>query len=169
LAINQPAIRLGAGEKRAIRNKPAAQLFLVLTMKNRLPRNNDRFQWTSHIKQKMLFYRIPESKIRTILKSPDRREEGVARDTIAIMKRNDKPKRREEIWVMYQTKDTRKKQEKKSLIKAFRKQKYIMISVWRYPGTTKAGERPMIPDDIAERLGLGDAERYRPSVRVPVI
>ncbi len=30
-----------------------------------------------------------------------------------------------------------------------------MISAWRYPGVTKPGERPKIPDDVLEELEKG--------------
>lgn len=119
----------------------------------KFPKNSDRFHWTSHIKRKMAFYRIAEQKIRMILKSPDRREEGIAPETIAAMKRNDTPRRKEEIWVMYRTGGLKEK-EKKSVFKILRKTKYTMISAWRYPGVTKIGERPFIPEDIAAELGL---------------
>ena len=122
-------------------------------MKTRFPKDDERFRWTSHIKRKMLYYRIPEQKIRTILKSPDRREEGIAPNTAAAMKRNDTKRRREEIWIMYQ-KGGLGPQDKKSPMKIIRKTKYTMISAWRYPGTTKPGERPSIPQDIADELGL---------------
>jgi hypothetical protein len=102
----------------------------------------------------MVFYRISEQKIKSILKSPDRSEEGIAPNTVAVMKRNDTQKRKEEIWVMYQTKSTLKKQEEKSVLKRLRRHKRTMISAWRYPGTTKPGERVPVPDDIAEELGI---------------
>lgn len=85
----------------------------------------------------MLFYRISEQKIKTILKSNDRREEGVALNTVAVMKRNDTPKRKEEIWVMFQNKLGHKN---------------IMISAWRYPGKSKSGKAIPIPEDILEEI-----------------
>ena len=84
----------------------------------------------------MLFYRIPETKIKTILKSPDRHEEGVALNTAAAMKRNDKLKRKEEIWIMYQKHGI----------------KHVMISAWRYPGKSQPGKPIPIPNDILEEI-----------------
>ena len=103
----------------------------------KFPKDDKKTHWTRHIKDKMFFYGISEQKIRTILKNPARREEGIAPDTIAVMKRNDTAKRKQEIWIMYKMKNT----------------KTTMISAWRYPGTTKAGERVPIPEDIIEALG----------------
>lgn len=84
----------------------------------------------------MLFYRISEQKIKTILKSPDRHEEGIALNTCAAMKRNDTPKRKEEIWIMYQKHGTR----------------HMMISAWRYPGKSQPGKPIPIPDDILAEI-----------------
>jgi hypothetical protein len=132
-------------------------------MKNKLPQNNEQFHWTSHIKGKMIFYRISEQKIKAIIKSADRREEGIAPNTVAVMKRNDTPKRKEEIWVMYQAasgKGQIANSPKRSNIHrnrkplAIRHLPKVMISAWRYPGTTKPGEHPVIPDDVLAELSL---------------
>jgi hypothetical protein len=61
----------------------------------KFPKDDKKFRWTSHIKNKMLFYGISEQKIKTILKSPNRKEEGIVPNTLAVMKRNDTPKRKE--------------------------------------------------------------------------
>ncbi len=102
----------------------------------RFPKNDKNFSWTQHVKDKMLFYRISEQKIKTILKSPSRKEEGIAPSTLAVMKRNDTAKRKEELWVMY----------------AEQAPKKVMISAWRYPGKSKPGKEIPIPDDILEQI-----------------
>jgi hypothetical protein len=102
----------------------------------KLPKNDSRHYWTSHIKNKMLFYRISEQKIKSILKAPDRHEEGIAPNTFAAMKRNDTPKRKEEIWTMYQK----------------RGGKSLMISAWRYPGKSQPGREIPIPEDILNEI-----------------
>lgn len=102
----------------------------------KFPKNDKRFSWTSHIKNKMLFYRISEQKIKSILKNPDRHEEGIAPNTNAAMKRNDTLKRKEEMWIMYQK----------------RGGKSLMISAWRYPGKSRAGKEIPVPDDILEQI-----------------
>ncbi len=110
----------------------------------RFPKNNREYHWTSHIKGKMVFYQISEQKIKTILKSPSRKEIGIAPDTSAFMKRNDTPKRKEEMWVMF----ANFKNSKLENVKA----KTIMISAWRYPGISKAGEAIPVPEDILAEL-----------------
>lgn len=107
----------------------------------KFPKNDGGFYWTQHIKVKMLFYRLSPQKIKTVLKFCDRKEEGIAPNTIAIMKRNDTKKRKEEIWVMYQLVNNKIP-------------KFTMISVWRYPGISKKGAAIPIPDDIAKELNL---------------
>lgn len=53
----------------------------------KIPKNNNRFYWTNHSIEKMKFYRISESKIKNVLSQPDRKEEGIAPKTIAVMKK----------------------------------------------------------------------------------
>ena len=99
------------------------------------PQNDKNFYWTRHIKEKMKYYRISEGRLRRILKSPFRREKGIARGTIAVMQpaRTKKPS---EIWLMYQERNKRK----------------IMISAWRYPGISPVGEPIPVPEDIIKEL-----------------
>ena len=101
----------------------------------KFPKNDSKFAWTQHIKDKMLFYHISEQKIKTVIKSHDRKEQGIAPNTLAVMKRNDTPKRKEEIWVMYQ-----------------KMSKIILISAWRYPGISKKGAKIPVPDEILAEI-----------------
>ena len=84
----------------------------------------------------MLQYRLSEQKIKTVLKNPARKEEGIAPKTMAIMKRNDTPKRKGEIWVMFQKNGIKIK----------------VISAWRYPGISPKGKEIPIPEDVLEEL-----------------
>ena len=123
----------------------------------KFPKDDKFFLWTRHIKDKMLFYRISEQKIKTILKSPDRKEEGIAPNTNAVMKRNDTPKRKEEIWVMYQNSANRKtrgmnRQSPIGHTLVANGSKKIMISAWRYPGKSKPGKEIPIPIDILNEI-----------------
>ncbi len=127
-------------------------------MLTKFPKDDRYCTWTRHIKNKMVFYGISESKIRRVVKSPKRVEEGIAPDTTAVMQRNDRGAKREEIWVMYQTKNKRRtmnnqKSEKPigSTLVASGSQK-LMISAWRYPGITKSGTPIPIPDDVLADL-----------------
>jgi len=114
------------------------------------PQDDKYFSWTAHIKNKMLYYGLSESRIRRVLKSPTRTEEGIAPETIAVMQSSTTRKTPEEIWVMYQ--DKREKKKAKNLVSAFTNRKFLMISAWRYPGTTKPGASIPIPDDILDEL-----------------
>ncbi|MBZ1348818.1 MAG: hypothetical protein KY053_01110 [Candidatus Liptonbacteria bacterium] len=80
-----------------------------------------KIHWTSHAKAKMRFYALSESRIKRIINYPDRIEEGIAFDTIALMKDISGTKKSQEIWTMIQKKN----------------KKIIVISAWRYPGKTK--------------------------------
>lgn len=103
--------------------------------------NLKKLHWTSHAKGKMNFYRLSEARVRRVLHSPYRIEEGIAPNTIALMqpvamKNTTKGKEdwTQEIWLMIEeTKSERK-----------------IISVWRYPGKTKIGEP--IPEEIKREI-----------------
>ena len=80
--------------------------------------------WTLHAQVKMGFYRLSPSRVRRVLNSPKRVEEGVAPKTIAMMQPASMKTSNtwtQEIWVMVE--DTRKERK--------------VISAWRYPGVTK--------------------------------
>ncbi len=88
--------------------------------------------WTYHARDKMRFYRLSEARVKRVLHSPKRVEEGVAPNTVAMMQPNtatgDKgqEKWKQEIWVMAQT----AKSGKGRITKIF--------SAWRYPGMSKS-------------------------------
>lgn len=83
--------------------------------------------FTHHAREKMRHYRLSESRIKRILHSPKRVEEGIAPETIAMMqptslKRTGKKETwSQEIWVMIEDMPKRRN----------------VVSAWRYPGTTK--------------------------------
>lgn len=81
----------------------------------------DREAWgfTKHAQAKMRFYNLSESRVRRVLDSPKRKEEGIAPQTIAMMQPAGSQKHPYEIWVMISA-NARK-----------------IISAWRYPGRTK--------------------------------
>ena|SRR3989344_4056708 len=90
--------------------------------------------WTSHAKNKMRYYALSEQRIRRVLKTPSRIEEGIAEGTIALMQRAGSKKHPYEIWVMVADEKTRRK----------------IISAWRYPGLTQPGES--LPDTILKEF-----------------
>jgi hypothetical protein len=99
--------------------------------------------FTRHAQAKMAFYKLSESRVRHVLHSPKRIEDGVAPKTIAMMqpgsikKVGQKESWSQEIWIMFQ--DSLKERK--------------IISAWRYPGVTKVRSgimRKMIEQETQE-------------------
>ncbi len=70
------------------------------------------------------------------MRSPERKEIGIAPRTVAVMQRVGTKKRPTEIWLLYQR---------------YRK-KLKIISAWRYPGISPVREPPPIPEDVLWQL-----------------
>jgi len=104
----------------------------------KLPDNDRKIIWTQHSKAKMRQYRFSEKRVLSILRKPDRKEEGIAPGTFANMQITGTKKHPTEVWMMY--------------IILKRPKGIKVISTWRYPGRTPKGERPVIPDDVLEEL-----------------
>ena len=77
--------------------------------------------WTQHAHFKMRFYGLSEQRVKHILHSPARVEEGIAPKTVAYMQVAGSNKHPYELWAMIQDEKNRRK----------------VISAWRYPGRTK--------------------------------
>ena len=97
-------------------------------------------KWTSHSKMKMQYYRLSEGRVRRVLHSPMRIEEGVAENTIAIMQPvsmistiKGAEDWNQEIWVLLVETPSERR----------------VISAWRYPGKTVPGE-PLPAEIIRE-------------------
>ena len=90
--------------------------------------------WTYHVQDKMRFYRLSEARVKRVLHSPKRVEEGVAPNTVASMQptfiktKDGKQAWTQEIWVMTQ-KVRQSAKGKGHIVK--------IISAWRYPGMSK--------------------------------
>ncbi len=97
------------------------------------PKDNERVIWTRHAAQKMRQYGLSESRLRRLLNSYQRKEEGIAPDTTAVMQPTGSKKYPTEIWLMYQTVGNKIK----------------IITAWRYPGVSPKREVP-VPEDIKE-------------------
>ncbi len=80
-----------------------------------------KLHWTSHSRVKMRYYGLSEARVRRIIHTPKRIEEGVAPKTIAMMQSAGSEKHPYELWVMLEEEKTKRK----------------IISAWRYPGVTK--------------------------------
>jgi len=82
------------------------------------------FAWTKHSEAKMRQYMLSESRVKRVIRNPQRVEEGIAPKTLASMqKAGSKQGRRIKV-----------------------------ISTWKYPGITKPGDPIPIPPDIFEEL-----------------
>lgn len=114
------------------------------------PKNNDRYEWTTHAWEKMQYYGISESRIKRIIRFPTRTEEGIADDTVAVMQPAG-GKRYSEIWVMYSLREGFVSREKKVLENFIQNNKRIcVITAWRYPG--KSAARDPIPEEILQEI-----------------
>lgn len=129
--------------------------------------NSDKYFWTNHVKHKMVFYGLSDSLVKRVLRFPKRTEEGIAPNTLAVMKTAGSKKNPYELWVMYQISKSKKTKIQDSsediLNKLSEKEisdivktnpQIIVISAWKYPGTTKARNEVPIPDDVRKIFGL---------------
>lgn len=111
-------------------------------MFSRQPKNTDKYYWTEHVKFKMRFYGLSPQKVLGIISRPQRKEEGIVKNTIAVMKPvsekivNGKKVWKQEIWAMFQ------KKVKSKGIK--------IISAWRYPGISP--QKNPVPAEILEEI-----------------
>ncbi len=92
--------------------------------------------WTKHAEKKLRFYNLTKNRILRVIKNPDRVEEGIAPQTIALMKPVNPKKNhwKQEIWTMIQKSQIGLK----------------IISAWRYPG--KSPLQNPIPSEIITEL-----------------
>ncbi|MBP9752054.1 MAG: hypothetical protein KBD19_04300 [Candidatus Moranbacteria bacterium] len=126
---------------------------------NREKKRSGSFAMTRHAEFKMRQYGLSEQKVRGVIRNPRRREEGVAKDTVAVMQPVS-PKRdakgaetwKQEIWVMFQQRI--KNQKSKIKIDDLAPQRQIkIISAWRYPGVSP--KRNPIPEEILREIEEG--------------
>ncbi|MCP6717945.1 MAG: HemK family protein methyltransferase [Patescibacteria group bacterium] len=96
----------------------------------------EKLYWTKHVKGKMRFYGLSESRLKRVLRKPDRKELGITPRTVAVMQKAGTKKRPTEIWLMYQ--------KHKSITK--------IITAWRYPGISPKRQPPPIPENILWEL-----------------
>lgn len=97
---------------------------------------NKKLAWTNHSREKMRYYGLSENRLKRVLRHPDRIEEGVALNTVALMQKAGSSKHPYEVWLMYQEKNG----------------DIVIISVWRYPGTSPVGDKIPIPEDVLREL-----------------
>lgn len=115
------------------------------------PRNDGKYYWTNHVKDKMRYYRISESLVKRIVRFPKRIEEGIVPGTTAVMQpRIVGGKTKEEIWVMFVESEKPKKET--SVNAQFLTAKRKIITAWRYPGQSPIRAQIPIPADIMAEL-----------------
>lgn len=122
-----------------------------------------QYIFTRHAEYKMKQYGLSEQKVRGVIRHPRRREEGIVKNTIAVMepvspkKIQEKEIWKQEIWVMYTLHKKKRSplQPTKSTAQAGRlaDEKMRIISAWRYPGVSP--KRNPIPNDILLELERG--------------
>lgn len=94
----------------------------------------NKLHFTNHAQAKMRFYHLSEARVKRVLNSPKRIEEGIAPGTIAMMQGAGSKKHPYEVWTM---------------IVQDKKGKRI-ISAWKYPGITKPGQP--LPEEILREM-----------------
>jgi len=68
----------------------------------KLPKNDGKYHWTSHVARKIAFYGLSPDRIKRVIRNPKRVEDGVAENTVAVMQPGANIKKPSEVWVMYQ-------------------------------------------------------------------
>lgn len=111
-----------------------------MLLKN-LKSTDEKLLWTKHITGKMRQYGLSEQRLKRVFRNPDRIEEGIAPNTLAIMQKTGTKKNPTEIWLMYQ-----------AVKQKLKTRKIKMISAWRYPGISPKREGIPIPSDILLEL-----------------
>ncbi|MFA6183509.1 MAG: hypothetical protein WC682_00220 [Parcubacteria group bacterium] len=132
------------------------------------PKNCSKYYWTRHSIGKMMQYGLSAQRVTRVIRSFQRIEEGIAKNTVAVMQPNSikidkegKKKWSQEIWVMYQksvknskckiksdNKDNKEISNLKQII--FGSNQLKIISVWRYPGVSPKNNP--IPSEILDEI-----------------
>lgn len=113
-------------------------------MQFKIPKNTRYLAWTKHIAKKMMFYGLSATKVKSVLSRFDRKEDGIAPNTTAVMKKSGSRKNPQEIWVMYQ--------DKKITQDGIKSERRVIITAWRYPGISKPREKIPIPEGVLAEL-----------------
>jgi len=130
------------------------------SMQRKAPKSNERYLWTQHSVMKMQFYGLSEQKVLGIIRRPKRKEEGIVKNTIAVMQpvsakidAKGEATWKTEIWAMYQLCRAQKSKVqnlKSKMNENFKLQKLKIISAWRYPGVSPKNNP--IPEEILREI-----------------
>jgi len=129
-----------------------------MQLQQKLNRRGGAYYWTNHVIRKMVFYGLTPERVKRVIRTPKRVEEGIAENTIGVMQPSANIKKPTEVWVMYSLskKATLSQSKGKSLDKLGTigrvTNRKIIISAWRYPGVSPVGKKIYIPQDILEEL-----------------
>lgn len=111
------------------------------------PKDNDKYHWTQHVVRKMEYYGLTPSRVLRVIRAPDRIEEGIVDGTLAAMQKAGSKSRPWELWTMWREK--KKKGTKNDILSTGQK---IIITAWRYPGTSPIRDKAPIPTEIISEL-----------------
>jgi hypothetical protein len=132
------------------------------------PKNDSKYYWTRHSVGKMMQYGLSAQRVTRVIRSYDRIEGGIAKNTVAVMQpsaikidKAGKKKWSQEIWVMYQKSVKNSKCKVQSggdsetpianlKNQLFSQNQLKIISVWRYPGVSPKNNP--IPSDILDEV-----------------
>lgn len=90
-------------------------------------------------------YGLSDSRIKRIIRFPDRIEEGIMENGVACMQKAG-GKKYSEIWVMYLVVGV----DSRDVFSDVGKKKIKIITAWRYPG--KSPEREPIPQEVLREI-----------------
>lgn len=114
------------------------------------------YQYTLHAQYKMKQYGLSEQRVRSVIRNPKRREEGIMPKTVAVMqpvsmkKINGKEAWKQEIWVMFKVRN----RESQTTNQYSSNPNIRIISAWRYPGVSP--KRNPVPEEILLELERDD-------------
>ena len=117
----------------------------------RPPKDNSRYRWTRHVVRKMVHYRLTPARVMRVVRAPERLEEGVAPGTLAGMQRAGSKAKPTEVWAMWREEaKARTAFDAKAGIAT--QPRRIIITAWRYPGTSPVRSAVPIPEDVLAEL-----------------
>jgi hypothetical protein len=128
----------------------------------RPPRDNEKYRWTNHVVRKMRFYGLSPSRVLRVVNAPERVEEGVAPGTLAGMQTAGTKAKPWEVWVMWRREASSPKSQVQSEKSGIPKLstldfqlltgRVVIITAWRYPGTSPVRSAVPIPGGVLAEL-----------------
>lgn len=135
-------------------------------MQLKIPKNTEKYYWTKHSIGKMKQYGLSAQRVLRVIRSPQRIEKGIVKNTIAVMQpastriKDGQRIWSREIWAMYQARragnpkskipNSKQIQNSKFKILNSANQQIRIISAWIYPGMSPKNNP--IPEDILREL-----------------